>query len=461
MSEQGIIPVESEASVSTLLASRSKPAKPLKPSPDFPLFAHGNGMWAKKVRGRVRYFGKWSDPDAALKKWNVQKDDLLAGRTPRPVAPDELLLHMLLNAYLRSKKALFEQGQIVERSWNDYLETCKRMAAVLGREIPISRLGPDDFQRLRNEMAKTWGPTRIGTEIRRSRMPFTWGVANGYLPSPPRYGEAMRRPSAKVLRKHRASKGLRMFEATQIREILASAGPVLKAMTLLGINCGFGNQDVALLRKKHIDLKSKWLDFPRPKTGISRRCPLWPETIAAIRRVVKLRKKQARKEDAGKGVIGKENGRKENEGSGIAAAHGEDRTAKEGGSRPPTSTASSAGDKRRRQWRKLVFLTKHGRPWLSKTGSPVSIEFGRLVKRLGLHREGLNFYALRHTFQTVADGAIDPQATSAIMAHVPRSSDMSAVYREKIDDARLVAISEHVRKWLFGEPEQGSETGKT
>jgi len=27
------------------------------------------------------------------------------------------------------------------------------------------------------------------------------------------------------------------------------------------------------------------------------------------------------------------------------------------------------------------------------------------------------------------------------------------VYRERIDDARLVAVVEHVRKWLFGENE--------
>jgi hypothetical protein len=29
--------------------------------------------------------------------------------------------------------------------------------------------------------------------------------------------------------------------------------------------------------------------------------------------------------------------------------------------------------------------------------------------------------------------------------------DMASVYRERIEDARLVAVTEHVRKWLFGE----------
>ena len=57
--------------------------KPQKPRDAFPLFAHATGRRAKKVRGVMRYFGPWEDPEAALNPWLEQKDDLLAGRVPR------------------------------------------------------------------------------------------------------------------------------------------------------------------------------------------------------------------------------------------------------------------------------------------------------------------------------------------------------------------------------------------
>jgi integrase len=96
----------------------------------------------------------------------------------------------------------------------------------------------------------------------------------------------------------------------------------------------------------------------------------------------------------------------------------------------------------------LAFVTKYGHPWAKDVAdSPVTKEMRKLLNTLKLYRPGLGFYALRHTFETIGGGSRDQVAVNHIMGHV--DSSMAATYREQIEDARLLDVTDHVHHWLF------------
>jgi integrase len=389
-----------------------KAARPSKPSPDFPLFPHAAGVWAKKIRGKLHYFGPWADPEGALASYLDQKDDLHAGRKPRPPA-DAVTVKDACNAFLVHKQDLVETGELSPRTWDGYKTACAFLVEQMGKGRLVSDLGPDDFAALRNRLARRYGPHGLGTAIQCVRCACKYALDSGLIDRPVRYGPGFKRPSKKTLRLHRAEQGPKLFTAFEVRamlrgalvvgddgpELAEGAGPPVKAMVLLGINCGLGNADCGTLPRSALDLDRGMIDFPRPKTGIARRCPLWPETVAALREALAKRPRPKDEADAG-----------------------------------------------------LVFVTQRGLPWFKETNDcPVAKETAKLLKRLGINgRKGLGFYTLRHVFRTIADEAKDQPAADYIMGHeVPH---MSSVYRETISDARLRAVADHVHAWLFACP---------
>jgi integrase len=383
-------------------AQPDKPAKPAKPYPEYPLTAHPAGYWCKKIRGKLHYFGPWDDPDGALDRYLKEKDALHAGRKPRPDT-DALTVNDLANAFLNHKRTRVDTGELSPLTWAKYKQVTDLLVTQLGKQRLAADVGPDDFAALRNKMAKRWGPLRLRDFIQHIRSVFKYGFDAGLMVVPVCFGPGFARPSNKTVRLSRAQKGLCMFEAAELRQILAAAGQPLKAMILLGVNAGFGNADCGHLPLTALDLDAGWLNYPRPKTGIPRRCPLWPETVEAIK----------------------------------------DALAK----RPAPKEAENAG---------LVFVTKYGLPWHRQVeDGPVSKEMRKLLNKLHIdgHR---NFYALRHTFETVGGEVKDQVAVDFIMGHA--RNDMASVYRERISDERLRAVVNHVHAWLFAEPEPNAAT---
>ena len=206
----------------------SLPTKASKPYPEFPSFAHATGSWAKKIRGRLVYFGPWDDPDAALTMYQEQKDALRAGRKPRP-GDDALTVQDIANAFLNNKQALLEAGELSPRTWAGYKVAADELVAHVGRSRLVADLDPQDFASLRTKMARKWGPHRLGTTIQYIRSVFKHAFEEGLIATPVRFGPGFQRPTKKTMRLHRATQGAKLFSVEEIRRLLDSAGLVRPA----------------------------------------------------------------------------------------------------------------------------------------------------------------------------------------------------------------------------------------
>src|SRR5205823_5660172 len=116
-------------------------------------------------------------------------------------------------------------------------------------------LGPDDFAALRSTLSKTRGPVALGNEIQRVRVVFKYAKDNRLITEDVNYGSMFKRPSKKVIRLAKASKGVKLFNAGDIRSMIEKADVQLRAMILLAVNCGFGNSDCGTMPNSKIDLE--------------------------------------------------------------------------------------------------------------------------------------------------------------------------------------------------------------
>lgn len=395
-------------------------AKPAKPYPEYPLFAHQNGQWAKKIKGKTWFFGVWSDPQAALTKYLDEIDEIQAGRDPRRtgvvrVSSDELSVYDMCNLFLERQQARVNSGEITARHFSDCLKSCRRLTTHLGKFFRAAALRASDFKAYRESFPATWGPSVVGSEIQRIRSAFKWAFESELIPAMPNFGPDFRKPGRTVARRDQQQRQARRggkldFSAEEIRTLLEHAQGWLKACILLGINGGMGNSDCGRLSEHFLDLASGWYDMPRQKTGIPRRFRLWPETITAIREA--MRQRPIAKDDADD---------------------------------------------------PLCFLTSHGKPiwWQSarENGTTylcdnVSKAFSKLAVQCKVKRADRSFYSLRRTFETVAGNSKDQVAVDLVMGHVDDS--MAAIYRQGVDDQRLIDLSDYVHRWLFGQPKKSA-----
>jgi integrase len=392
----------------TKSAERIKPAKPY---PDFPLTPHNSGKWAKKIRGKLHYFGRWEDPDGALRQYNAVKDDLAAGRAPVLADPSTVTIRLLFERFLSRQLRRVDNNRLEARHYADQKGALAEFARKVGPDRIVSSLRPEDFGAARDSFATHLGPHAINRSITNVKTAFNWGEKAGEIKQRPFYGDRFDKESVKVQRRAVREKGYitgkKLFSPVECRAILKAAPDPLKAMILLGLNAGFYGIDVATLPMAALDLDNAWLEYPRPKTEVMRMAPLWPETVKAIYDAIKVRPKPANPVDVG-----------------------------------------------------LLFLTRRGNRFIhtvvtrddegisrASRSNALNQTFAGLLDDLEIRRKGVNFSALRHTFRTAADEAGDKNAAMMIMGHA--FEGMDEFYVRDVARKRLEKVTEHVRQKLL------------
>jgi len=377
-----------------------------KPYPEFPLSPHKSGKWIKSIKGKSYYFGSVDDWRAALDEY-LEKEPYIRAGKPLPGEDDGCNVEELCEQYLEAKKELLDNGELSERHYADCKATCQRIDKFFGRYTPLEKIGKDQLREFRRALANGLRGKKLGLKslhnlINRSRGVFKYAYDVGLIDSPIRFRGVFEFPSAKSLRKEANAKkrehGIKMFTSEQLHTLVAAANPAFRAMILLAINAGLGNEDIGQIELGHINAEGKTpiLDFPRPKTEVERRCPLWPETIAAIKE--------------------------------YADKH-----------RPKPSD---------RKHRNRIFITKRGNSYAKgSTDNPITKEFRKLLDKTEIYRPGLSFYAIRHTMETVGGDLGDQVAVNYIMGHV--DSSMAGNYRQSVFEDRLKKVTNHVHAWLF------------
>lgn len=400
-----------------------------KPYPSFPLTVHPHG-WCKKINGKVKVICGHLPPQEALQVY-LQKMPMLHAakaqvlpvvevctvtQVPTPVVPvsPSVTVVSVKDGYLAAKERELRAGLLKSRSYMSLMEILPPFVATMPESV--TELSPQHFADYRFKLASKYSAYALDRHVTNIRAMFNWAVRNGVLNSLPKWGDSFDKPSQTQKRRHRhaiaAKNGKRMFTRSEVRQLLEMATPVMKAMVYLGINCGMGNTDIAELPRSAVDLSSGTLDYPRPKTSQERRAILWPETVEAVRQALHVRPEPVDPKD-----------------------------------------------------QHLVFLTPEGRPWVhnelkEKDGKVVGISktdmitwaFKRLMRRSGIAsdesgRQGLSFYALRHTYRTIADECMDQHAVHLTMGHaIP---GMAGVYVQQIKDERLRKVAEHVRSQVL------------
>lgn len=123
--------------------------KPEKPYEDYPFYAHRNGQWAKRIRGKIHYFGKWESLDEALELFLKERDHLQAGITP-PNRSGHTILDVC-DRFLVKRLHDVRVSELSQATYDDYKTNCDLLPRLAG-DWCIEEMQPEHWAKLRADL---------------------------------------------------------------------------------------------------------------------------------------------------------------------------------------------------------------------------------------------------------------------------------------------------------------------
>lgn len=370
------------------------------------MYAHSNGQWAKRINGRIIYFGAWGDPDGALAVWRESEEWLYSTKGSPEVTVDEIFNRWLGDQHSRVGA---KKNAISTRTYQSYKETARYMLDKLGRSTTVRQLyyDPGRWTRIMRELEQHFdSPYPILRHVTYTRSAFKWAYEERVIEKPMLWGAAFKPPGQADVDKYRLKQaereGNKLYNAAEINKLLKDAKPETKVLLLLGINGGYGNTDCAELLIEDIDFAQPRIAKLRHKTSVPRCVPLWPETVEALKSVVGDRK-------TGPAIL------------------------------------TRYGNKIISEW----TVKKGERAGDTCWTDGVARRFTKRCKKAGVESRG--FYALRHTFRSIARSQGQPtDMIDLVMGHKSGSTGERLYTHGEYPMKQLWDVVNSVRDWLQG-----------
>ena len=154
-------------------------------SDKFPLTLHPTGQYCKKIKGKIRYFGK--DKKKALEKYLAQSTYLHGPQSlAEKISNGKMTLRQLCNLYLHYQNSRVLVGDITAKHYNDSKYSLDRLMAFLGQSCRIENISTLDLQNYKRKLQSSYPSIdRQNLQIGIMKAMFHWARKNDVLENIP------------------------------------------------------------------------------------------------------------------------------------------------------------------------------------------------------------------------------------------------------------------------------------